>query len=163
MGGSDIGELTPTVIRAFDGFDLRVDAIVGPGCSVEQEEAMREAADAGTVDIYVDRDPDDLVDRMAQADFAVSTASSTTYELFALGTPIISIPVADNQEPIAAALRTRDAATVLNRGGGSEAFRSAIREYIQQIELRQKRQIGGRRTVDSKGAERIAEDIIRLV
>ena len=30
MGGSDLNDLTLTVLRAFEGFDLRVDAIVGP-------------------------------------------------------------------------------------------------------------------------------------
>jgi len=99
---------------------------------------------------------------MAQADFAVSTASSTTYELLALGTPIISIPVVDNQKPIAAALRTHDAAMVLNRGDGSEAFHSAIKEYIQETELRRQRQVGGRKLVDGKGTERIAENIIKI-
>jgi len=162
MGGSDIADLTPTVVRAFDGCELRVDAIVGPGCSVEQEEAIRDAADACTADVHVDRDPDDLVDRMAQADFAVSTASSTTYELLALGTPIISIPVVDNQEPIAAALRARDAATVLNRGDGAEAFRSAIREYIQETELRRQRQMSGRKLVDGKGTQRVAKYITTI-
>ena len=53
----------------------------------------------GSSDVHVVRDPPDLPERMFQADFAVTTASTTTYELLALGTPIISIPVADNQEP----------------------------------------------------------------
>jgi len=162
MGGSDIASLTPTAVRAFDGCNLHVDAIVGPGCSADQEQAVRNAAEACTADVYVDCDPDDLVDRIAQADFAVSTASSTTYELLALGTPIISIPVADNQEPIAAALRTRDAATVLNRGDGSEEFRSAIREYIQDTELRRQRQVRGHKLVDGKGTQRVAKYITKI-
>lgn len=161
MGGSDIAGLTPTVVRAFDGCDLRVDAIVGPGCSAEQKEAIHEAADGCTADVHVNRDPDDLVDRIAQADFAVSTASSTTYELLALGTPIISIPVADNQEPIAAALRARDAATVLDRGDGFEVLRDAITEQINATGLRKERQAKGRNIVDAKGSERIVNSIIQ--
>jgi len=99
---------------------------------------------------------------MAQADFAVSTSSSTTYELLALGTPIISIPVADNQEPIATALRTRDAATVLNRSDGHIKFRNSIREYIQDTELRQQRQLIGRELVDGRGTGRVAKYITTL-
>jgi spore coat polysaccharide biosynthesis predicted glycosyltransferase SpsG len=162
MGGSDLAELTPTVVRAFDGFDLTVDAIVGPGCSQTQEQAVRNAASESSTTVEVSRDPDDLVDRMAAADFAVSTASSTTYELLALGTPLVSIPIIDNQEPIAAALRQRDAATVLKRGDGMESFRTAIQEYIDDADLRRRRGRDGQALVDGGGTERIAATISRI-
>ncbi len=160
MGGSDIGGLTPTVVRAFDGLDLRVDAIVGPGCSDAQEQAVRTAATETDADVRVTRDPDDLVGRMFEADIAVSTASSTTYELLALGTPIVSIPTVDNQEPIAAALRQRDAATVLQRGADEVAFRRAVENYIDNPELRLKHRQQGRKLVDGKGCERIAAELL---
>ena len=162
MGGSDLAELTPTVVRAFDGVDLTVDAIVGPGCSRTQEQAVRSAASESSATVQVSCDPDDLADRMLAADFAVSTASSTTYELLALGTPIVSIPIVDNQEPIAAALRRRDAATVLERGDGVEAFRSAIQEYMREPELRRRRRRDGQTLVDGGGAERIAATISEM-
>ena len=66
MGGSDLAELTPTVVRAFDGFDLTVDAIVGPGCSQTQEQAVRTAASESSTTVEVSRDPVDLVDRFHQ-------------------------------------------------------------------------------------------------
>lgn len=163
MGGSDIGELTPTVVRAFDGFDLRVDAIVGPGCSDTQQQAVQTAATRSDADICVRRDPDDLVDRLAAADFAVSTASSATYELLALGTPIVSIPVVDNQEPIAAALEDRDAAAILPRGSGTAAFRSSITTYMENTELRRTRRERGREMVDGRGTERITEALTDIV
>ncbi len=160
MGGSDIGGLTPTVVRAFDGLDLRVDAIVGPGCSDAQEQTVRTAATETDADVRVMRDPDDLVDRMFEADIAVSTASSTTYELLALGTPIVSIPTVDNQEPIASALRQRDAATVLQRGADEVAFRRAVKNYIDNSELRLKHRQRGRKLVDGKGCERVAAELL---
>jgi UDP-2,4-diacetamido-2,4,6-trideoxy-beta-L-altropyranose hydrolase len=157
MGGSDIGGLTPTVVRAFDGFDLRVDAIVGPGCSDTQQQEVQTAATRSDADVRVRRDPDDLVDRLAEADFAVSTASSATYELLALGTPIVSIPVVDNQEPIAAALEYRDAAAILPRGSEQTAFHDSITTYMEDAELRRTRRERGREMVDGRGTERIAE------
>ena len=163
MGGSDIANLTPTVIRAFEGFDLSVEAIVGPGFSERQERDVRAAATDVSTDVQVTRDPDDLAERMFRADFAVSTASSTTYELLALGTPIVSRPVADNQEPIAAALRERDAATVLERGQGEVAFQDAIREYMSDATLRRDRRERGRALVDGKGALRVYTEVLSLV
>ncbi|QCC46948.1 UDP-2,4-diacetamido-2,4,6-trideoxy-beta-L-altropyranose hydrolase [Halobellus limi] len=163
MGGSDMTNQTPTVIQAFDRFDLEIDAIVGPGFSDTQEEEIRNVAENVSVDVCVRRDPDDLPERMFQADFAVSTASSTTYELLALGTPIVSIPVVANQEPIAKALRERDAATVLDREAGKVSFRHAIKKYEADSKLRRDRREYGRQLVDGKGVERIYAEILSIV
>jgi len=163
MGGSDMTERTPTTIRAFDGFDIHVDAIVGPGFSAEQETEIHAAAGDVSADVTVTRDPDDLAERMFEADFAVSTSSSTTYELLAMGTPIVSIPVADNQEPIATALCERDAATVLEREAGEDAFRGAIEEYVTNPTLRRKRRNQGRELVDGRGTERVYAELLSLL
>jgi spore coat polysaccharide biosynthesis predicted glycosyltransferase SpsG len=162
MGGSDTARLTPRVLQAFNGFDLRVDAIVGPGCTTEQEQKVRRVAKKCSADIHVARDPDDLVERMFQADFGVSTASSATYEHLALGTPIVSIPVVDNQEPIAAALRNRDAATVLRRDDDQHAFGTAIETYLTDADLRLWRRQLGQELVDDCGAERLFGEIISI-
>ncbi|MDL0131504.1 UDP-2,4-diacetamido-2,4,6-trideoxy-beta-L-altropyranose hydrolase [Halobacterium salinarum] len=163
MGGSDIANMTPTVIRAFDGFDLRVDAIVGPGVPKSQAEEVRSIAEAVEADVQVLRNPDDLVERMFRADFAVSTASSITYELLGLGTPIISIPVVDNQDLIANALRNRSTATVLERGAGKEEFCRAAREYGSSPDLRRKRQEIGQQLVDGQSTERTCSEILSVV
>lgn len=162
MGGSDIANLTPTAIQAFDGLSLHVDAIVGPGFSSSQERSIRTAAETISADVTVTRDPDDLAERMFQADFAVSTSSTTTYELLALGTPIISVPVADNQERMAASLRERDAALVLDRDVETTGFRRAIRTYVSNPAHRRTRRELGRRLVDGQGTERIAAEVIAM-
>jgi len=162
MGGSDIAELTPTVVRAFDGVDLRVDAIVGPGCSADQQRAVHNAAAESSADVRIARDPDDLVERMQQADFGVSTASSATYELFALGTPLITIPVVDNQEPIAAALRDRDVATVLRRDADRTELDGAITTYLTDAELRRRRRNQGRELVDGNGVRRVVAEVLSI-
>lgn len=162
MGGSDIANLTPTVVRAFDGLDIHVDAIVGPGCSESQERDVREAACASPAEIHVHRDPDNLAERMFQADFAVSTASSTTYELLALGTPIVSIPVADNQELIASAIRDRDAAIVIDGEDGEKMIRRALEKYMNDAGLRRKRQKRGKTLVDGDGTERVVTELILI-
>jgi UDP-2,4-diacetamido-2,4,6-trideoxy-beta-L-altropyranose hydrolase len=163
MGGSDLSDLTPVVLRAFDGFDLRVDAIVGPGFSKEQEQEVRSVAADVSTDVRVTRDPEDLPERMFQADFAVSTASSTVYELLALGTPIVCQPIADNQDLIATALEECNAATVLDRNDGEEAFSRAIEEYMNDSEFRRDRRDRGRKLVDNQGTTRVANVLEDLV
>jgi UDP-2,4-diacetamido-2,4,6-trideoxy-beta-L-altropyranose hydrolase len=161
MGGSDIANLMPTAVRAFDGFDIYVDAIVGPGFSETQERSIRAAAEEISADVSVARDPDDLVERMFQADFAVSSSSSTTYELLALGTPIVSVPVADNQEPIARTLREHDVATVLEDMPSKGSVLVAVGEYFSNSDLRRDRQEYGRTLVDGQGTQRIASAVER--
>jgi len=164
MGGSDTANLTPTIVAAFDGIDLTVDVVIGPGFSRKQEQGIRNAARNVTAEIRISRNPDDLVERMFQADLAVSTASSTTYELLALGTPIVSVPVADNQLPIADALRDRDIATVINREHAKEQMiKRGITKYIENTALRKRWLREGKELVDGLGAERIRKNINTLV
>lgn len=162
MGGSDLAGLTPTVLRAFDGVGLTVDAIVGPGFSDRQAEEIRAVTSEVSADVRVRRNPDDLPKRMFQADLAVTTASTTTYELLALGTPIVCLPVADNQEPIATALRDRDLAALLPWGADVTAFRRAIEGYATDAGIRRERRVRGRKLVDGRGAKRVAAEVLSL-
>lgn len=161
MGGSDPTEFSPSVLRAFDGVDLTVDAIIGPGFSDRQIEEVHAAVDEVSADIQVLRNPDDLAERMFQADFAITTASTTTYELFALGTPIVCLPVADNQEPIAKVLRDRDLATVLPRRADENTFRVAVRYCMDNPQLRLEHIKRGRELVDGRGVERVADEMLK--
>lgn len=163
MGGSDVNNLTPTVLRSFDGIDIHVDAIIGPGFSDAQEHLVRVAAEEISPEVEILRDPNDLVARMFEADFAMCTSSSTVYELLALGTPIITCPVADNQKLIAGALQTGDIATVVEPDGGVEAFRVAIERYVTDDDIRRYRQELGRELVDGNGVRRICAEVLSLV
>lgn len=162
MGGSDIAGLTPTLLRAFDGWDLRIDAIVGPGVSDRTARATRQVADQVSPLVEVVADPPDLAERMHRADFAVTTASSGVYELLALGTPLVAIPVAENQRPIANSLRQRDIAMILDQTAGYQSFREAIASYMTDTALRYERLEAGRELVDARGTERIADVVSGL-
>jgi UDP-2,4-diacetamido-2,4,6-trideoxy-beta-L-altropyranose hydrolase len=157
MGGSDMADATPTVVRAFDGLAVQVDVIVGPGFSQEQEMRIRDTARAIDTPTTVVRDPNDLPRRMFDSDFAVCTASSTTYELLGLGTPITCLPIAENQMPIADELGNRDLATVLPSDADEAAFRRGLERYLSNASLRRRRRDEGRNIVDGRGTERVAD------
>lgn len=160
MGGSDTADLTPTIVNAFEGVDVQVAAIVGPGVPESREAHVREVAETVDTRVEVVRDPDDLPERMFDADFAVATSSTTTYELLALGTPIVSVPVVENQRMIADALRTRDLATVIEKTAGERGFREAIETYVEGPDLRRRRYRTGRHLVDGRGATRVYEEVL---
>lgn len=163
MGGGDTAELTPIVLDAFEGTDVAVDVIVGPGFNAAQESAIRQtASDLGThVSVY--RDPDDLPERMFEADLAVCTASSTTYELLSLGTPLVCVAVADNQEPIVNALRSREVAIALDRQPTRAAFRDAIQALLSDSAARREYRDKGRELIDGRGVYRIRSELLSLV
>jgi len=83
--------------------------------------------------------------------------------LLALGTPIISRAVADNQVPIATALRECDAALVLDREGGEDGFRQAIETYATDAVLRCQHRDRGRTLVDGRGAGRVGRKTRNVV
>lgn len=163
MGGSDTSNLTAKVVRAFDGVDIHVDAIVGPGFSDSQEQSIRATAKEISAKIEIAIDPDDLAERMFDADFAVCTSSSTIYELLALGTPIVTCAVSDNQELIARTLRNEGLATVVEPDSGMEGFRAGIERYLTKPDLRFDRQKRGRELVDGYGARRVCSEVLSLV
>lgn len=163
MGGSDPANLTPDIVTAFDGMGICVDAIIGPGFSARQERAVRDAASHVSADVTVVRNPKDLTYRMFRADIGVSTASSTIYELFALGTPVVCCEVADNQHHIAKAVRQYDMATVLRRGAGVASFRRGIKNYVSNTKLRKERRQWARDLIDGCGTKRVAKAITRAV
>lgn len=156
LGAGDVAALTPTVIRALDGLGLDIDAIVGPGCSADQHAAIEAAARTADCPVTVERDPADLPARMFGADIAVTTASTTTYELLALGTPLVSIPVVANQERLARALRERDAAEVLPARPDEPAIRAGVATYCRDRTRRRRRRRLGRELVDGRGTKRVA-------
>jgi len=147
FGGSDVNNVTPNAIRSFDGFDLEIDVIIGPGYEnkAEIEEAIYET-EAG---FNLLRTPDDLPQRMFDADFAVSATGSTVYELLITGTPIIGIPQSDNQLPVAEALDNYILSCDI------ENIRKVLIEFVENAALREKLQKHGTELVDGKGSQRV--------
>jgi spore coat polysaccharide biosynthesis predicted glycosyltransferase SpsG len=147
FGGSDVNNSTPDAVRAFDGFDLEIDVIIGPG--FENENEIEEAATTTDAEFNLLRDPNDLPQRMFDADFAVSATGSTVYELLAMGTPTVGIPQSDNQTPVADSLGD----TILRLEGGS--IRGCISRLVQDATLRRKMRKKGRELVDARGTQRV--------
>ncbi|MDJ1431983.1 UDP-2,4-diacetamido-2,4,6-trideoxy-beta-L-altropyranose hydrolase [Halostagnicola sp. A-GB9-2] len=96
MGGSDVTNTTPTAMRAFNGYDLEIDVIIGPG--YDNQEEISTVASEISCQFDLIEDPPDLPARMANADIAVSGFGTTAYELLAAKTPFIGIPVVKNQK-----------------------------------------------------------------
>lgn len=156
MGGSDIGGTTPAVCQAFDGVGVTIDVIIGPG--FENHGEIEHAIAETDAEFNRFEDPTDFAGLIARADFAVSAAGSTVYELLAVGTPTIAIPQAANQEPIARALADRDAIGHLEPEA-LDTLPDRIEELLSDTARRRILHDRGRELVDCEGARRIYDTL----
>jgi len=156
MGGSDTQGATPRLIPAFEGTDLSVDVIIGPGFDDEIESKIHRKLNKAALDARLLHDPPNLVERMFEADIAVSATGSTSYELLALGTPTIGIPQADNQILIAEGLVERDAIIHLSSDSIAD-LPDSLDELIQDDSLRKSLRQNGRALVEADGVKRVAD------
>jgi UDP-2,4-diacetamido-2,4,6-trideoxy-beta-L-altropyranose hydrolase len=102
MGGSDPDNATRKIIEALNQLempDLEVKVIVGPANS--HLESLRQAVNRSTFDLGLLPDVKDMPALLQWADFSISAAGSTCWELAALGVPFITVILAKNQEQVA--------------------------------------------------------------
>lgn len=151
MGGSDVNNRTPEVMQAFEGQDITVDVIIGPG--YDNPEEIRETAEE--IDCHWDlhRDPDNMAELMDNADFAVSALGTTTYELIATNTPVIGLLEANNQLPVAQALSDQEMGLVV---WDRDELHNIVETMISTPELRKDLYLKYTDLIDGRGTARIA-------
>src|SRR6266699_2604058 len=158
MGGSDPENVTSAVLRAMrlvdiDGVELIV--VVGPG-NPNGEMLEQEAAGSNGL-TRLCRNVTNIPELMSWADFAVSAAGSTCWELCLLGLPSAVIDIAENQRPIAQALGQDGAAIHLGSGHGFRPDEAAakVKALLLSSTARSCMSERARRLVDGRGAERV--------
>lgn len=108
MGGSDPDNATRSVIDALEktgASGLNIKVLVGPA-NIHLE-SLREAVIKGEGNYELVRSVQDMPALIAWADFAVSAAGSTCWELAVLGIPFATLILVDNQEKLARQLEKR--------------------------------------------------------
>lgn len=159
-GGSDPGNLTLRALRALrdlDRSDLAIRVVAGP--MNPHGDALRRELESFTGVWELATAVDDMSEPMAWADLAISAAGSTCWELAFMGVPMIVIPVAENQRPIAESLEEAGAAVRAGWDGppGAELLAHTVRSLIPDSEKRAEMSRRGREMVDGLGARRVAE------
>lgn len=158
MGGGDPLNLTPRAVRAIRSAlgDVHIDAVIGPFFEMGRGLPVEEAT------LHVT--PKSLYGLMVGTDLAVTGGGQTTYELAATGTPAVVVTIADNQVPQVEAWESLgvlryigDArlASTLERMGTEVHRLAADREVRKAMSKR------GRKAVDGRGTERVADEMLR--
>jgi spore coat polysaccharide biosynthesis predicted glycosyltransferase SpsG len=107
------------------------------------------------------KEPKEIRSLMMETDLALSAGGQTCYELAATATPAIGFLTAENQRLNLKGLS--EAGTLISIGSPDEAgFWERIREAVHRLEEKETRATmssAGRKTVDGKGTQRVAQQI----
>jgi UDP-2,4-diacetamido-2,4,6-trideoxy-beta-L-altropyranose hydrolase len=157
-GGSDPGNAAGKILRSLDGLgkrELEVQLVVG-SASTHRAELEHEAA-ARKASVVVDAH--NMPELMAWADVAISAAGSTCWELAFMGTPALTLVIADNQQKISNCLCERGAAQALGRAESlaPDHLAETLAQLLDDPGRRWTLSRAGRRLIDGRGAARVTE------
>jgi UDP-2,4-diacetamido-2,4,6-trideoxy-beta-L-altropyranose hydrolase len=157
LGGSDPDNVSARVLEALAQVPgpLEIQVLVG-GANPHRDALERAAAAAGH-QVELVADARDVPARMAWADLAVAAPGGSAWELARVGTPQVSIVLADNQRPAGAALAAAGLASVLgwHADVGEDAIAAAVTELAGDHARRAELVARGRALIDGRGPERV--------
>ena len=159
LGGMDPDNLTGTVLEQLAQADLpadsEVEVILGAGFShVEQVKGL-----AGNMPVKtsVSVGVENMAERMASADFAITAGGVSAIECCCLGLPAIVIVTAKNQLPSATALEKGGISKVISSKSLASDFLPAFSHASHDLEWYQQAVSCGSQLIDGGGATRAVE------
>jgi UDP-2,4-diacetamido-2,4,6-trideoxy-beta-L-altropyranose hydrolase len=156
LGGSDPENLTLKVIEAVKTVDvsgLEVIVVVG-GMNPHFDLIHETVKDFPNFTLL--KYADNMPELMAWADIAISAGGSTCWELAYMGTPFITLIIADNQIKVADTLHTAKAAiSIGDKSFIEKRLKPALALLINSKELRQRLSINAKSLIDGEGCDRV--------
>ena len=161
LGGSDRLHRTLTILSGLERLSsavraaVEIDVVLGPG--YRDPDTVRQRAERFSGRCRVHESVEDMAELMAQADLAISASGTTLYELACLGVPSLSVIVAKNQEPNAAAFAEQGMTRSLGLADRLDppAIAAAVEGLIADEAARRHLRECALRAIDGRGAERI--------
>ena len=158
MGGSDPNNATLQVMRAIEKLNVReLETILVVGASNPHFHKLLEAVSHSKSKIRLEYNCPEMSKLMSWADFAISAAGITCWELAFMGVPSAVLALAENQRAVAQALHEAGVAT--NLGWYEQIDPETIAQVLNKLRLSgQKRETMsalGRTLVDGFGPDRV--------
>lgn len=157
FGGTDPALMTEKTLAALSLFEFKngeVRIAVGPGFA--ERKSLSDAAQGAPFRVSLEKNPS-MSEMMRWADLALVSSGSTCWELCAMGTPAVVIPVAENQVLTAEALDRLGIA--VNLGNAADLRDTDIAEAVKSLHADPARRAEmsrrGRAAVDAKGVLRV--------
>lgn len=164
MGLSDVGGITNRVVERLRPRlgDVGIDVVLG-GQAPSLRALSRMATHDRRLRLHVDAK--DMATLLHDADFVLSAAGSTVWEICTLGLPSAILVVAENQRPAADALAERGAALVVDaadpgfEGALDRAIMRLVTDPVQRAHLSE----SAAGVCDGQGAGRAAEALLETI
>lgn len=158
LGGEDYRNLTPAIMQIIADTYPKIQKKIVVGASFSNRREIESIAGENDKLIY-SPGAEEMRDMMLECDLAISAGGQTLYELARCGTPAIAVGVADNQINN---LNNWQKAGFIEYAGWwvdndlINNIKSNLNK-LQSNEFRAEKSAIGRKYVDGKGAERIAQ------
>ncbi|MCF6253230.1 MAG: UDP-2,4-diacetamido-2,4,6-trideoxy-beta-L-altropyranose hydrolase [Thiomicrorhabdus sp.] len=156
LGGVDQQNMTCQVLEGIQNCQLskELEIVVVMGEQAPHLSEVKLLAQTISYQTTVKVNVSNMAELMAKSDVVISAAGSTVWEVACVGTPLIFLQTADNQQMIAAALRVRQAALEIRK----EHIKKDILQ-IEQMDLAHRQALSSAiaQLSDGRGAERVAK------
>jgi spore coat polysaccharide biosynthesis predicted glycosyltransferase SpsG len=107
IGGSDVNEITYKLIPLLSHvFSYHI--VLGKGCSTKYYKKVKNYLMQKGLNFVLYHQPDDFFHILAKCQFAITSCSTTIYELFYFNKPFICINVIENQDTLTRYLEKQD-------------------------------------------------------
>ncbi|MET4720007.1 UDP-2,4-diacetamido-2,4,6-trideoxy-beta-L-altropyranose hydrolase [Bradyrhizobium japonicum] len=163
LGLTDVGGQTADIARylANAGTYSRIIVVIGPTAS-SLDEVVALGEESTRVQVHVD--PPEIAELMANADIAIGTPGTSSWERCCLGLPSIQLVVADNQRENARALEQAGAARIVPPGCDvPDTIARILAELARQPDELARMSRQAAKVCDGAGAQRVGEAIDALV
>lgn len=161
MGGSDFRNLTPIIINEICNHypQIKFDIVIGATFSNINE--IKKISNTN-ITFHYNVDENTMRDLMVKADYAITAAGQTIYELLATRTPFIPIQIADNQSNNINSLCELD--LIINSiDYSSDSLAKELNESFVQLldyKIRNDLVLKFQNVIDGKGRERIIKKLV---
>lgn len=162
FGGADPHNITLKTIKALEKIqgDFRITVVLG--VSNPHEQKIKNYTALSQNQIRVLRNVDNMGKLMVDADIAISSGGSTTWELCCLGVPALQIILAENQMNVITELDDRGVTTNLgwHEDVTGQMIHQKVADLIAEGDRRQAMSRKGKSLVDGRGAQRVVSEVL---
>ena len=163
MGGSDFHNVTMKVIDALESIVTKnIEICIVTSSLNPYTDQIKERANSSAINYQIIVDPNDIARYMISADFAISAAGSTCWELSYIGIPFATVILAENQEKIACGLEAHSISMNLgwHQSLTKKSLINCLSSLINEPKIRTKMSRNGKLLVDGNGARRVVDYMI---
>lgn len=160
LGGSDPRSLSGPAVRAISRQlpEAIVSLVLGPAASSALVSGLEENS---RISVLRGLSPARMAEEMARSDLAITSPSTTAWELSCLGVPTLAVVIADNQRRNAAVLVTRELCEVVEGDTGERGISSGLKRMLGSPFGKWAHRLDRWRSLcDGLGATRVARRLI---